>query len=221
MHNLIGILRQWCKKISAKMIPAICRIRLTLAIFTVILIIGIVAEIYGDASWPVIVQRFGWDLTTLEQGHVYAAWLGLFFSVMSDDFYGILLILLLTVGALEYRAGIRLAAFGFFVIGPLVSIVTLLVLWPISNAGVEFVRVALFTPDAGSSTACLVCLGIFLIRENGRWRNILLCSILALLIGLAFQKSVYNIDHLSGLLCGLGTGVVIRWWEHSKAKKTE
>ena len=112
------------------------------------------------------------------------------------------------MGALEYRHGARLAALGFFIIGPIASIVTLMLLWPISNAGVTYVRVALYTPDMGASTACFVCLGILLMNEKGRWRNILLFGILVILMGFVFQNTAYNIDHLDGYIIGIATGAV-------------
>jgi hypothetical protein len=192
------------------------RVRLTLAIFTIVLIVGIVVAAHGQGYWPVIVQRYGWDLITLQHGHIYAAWVGLLFSASLRDLVGILLLLLSTMGVLEYRRGTLLAAFGFLIIGPLASIITLMVLWPLGDIGIEYVQAPLLTPDVGSSTACLVCLGMFLIGEKGLWRNILLFGILALLGGLLFQESVYNIDHLSGYLIGMGTGAVIDWWKGRK-----
>jgi hypothetical protein len=217
MSNLITVLRRWWDKISPKIVPSLGRVRLTLVMFVVILVVGFIAE--GIDYWPTIVQRYGWDLVTLQQGRIYAAWVGLFFSSVAGDFYGILILLLLTAGVLEYRRGTRLAAFGFLIIGPLASIITLLLLWPIGNAGIEYVHVALYTPDVGSSTACLVCLGIFLMGEKGRWRNIVLFGTLVVLAALFFHNSVYNIDHLAGFLIGIGTGSLIAGWNRRKRAK--
>jgi hypothetical protein len=116
----------------------------------------------------------------------------------------------------QRRRGTRLAAIGFIVMGPIASFVTLGVLWPVSNAGIEYVRSALYTPDSGASTACLACLGMSLAGEKGLRRNIALLGILAVL-GLAFVKNeVYNFDHLSGYLVGLGSGAIITLWQHHK-----
>ena len=57
----------------------------------------------------------------------------------------------------------------------------------------------------------LVCLGTFLIREKGLWRNIFLYGVLAVLGALFYRNSVYNIDHLFGYLIGLGSGAIMVW----------
>ncbi len=132
-----------------------------------------------------------------------------------------ILLLVLGVGALEYRQGIRKAILGFFIIGPVASVVKYLVLWPISNAGIDYVRVELNTPDAGASTACLVCLGMFLIQEKGRWHTILIFVTLAVLGALFYRNTVYNFDHLFGYLVGLGTGAILAWWARRKQEKTD
>ena len=219
IRNYLTALKRFWVKVHPKILPTLFRVRLTLVIFVTILIVGEVSESHGLEDWPVLVQHFGWDLTTLEHGQVYAAWRGLFFSSAPDDFYGILLLLLVTVGLLEYRRGTSLAAFAFFIIGPLASIFTLLALWPISNAGIEYVRVALYTPDLGSSTACLVCLGIFLVRETGKWHIIMIFGVLAVLLGLFYRNVVYNFDHLDGFLIGLGSGAIMAWWTRRKRMK--
>lgn len=214
--NLLVALRRCWVNLTPKIRPALGRLPLTLSLFSLILVIGVVTETIGREYWPVFVRRGGWDLITLQHGRIYTAWVGLFFSALPGDFYGILLLLLLMVGPLEYRRGTRLAAFCFFVVGPLASIITLLVLWPISATGIDYVHVALYTPDMGASTACLVCLGIFLIGERGRWRNVLLFGALAVLGALFYRNSVYNIDHLSGYLVGLGAGAPIKLWQRRK-----
>lgn len=216
--RLLNALRRYWAILSPKIRPSFNRLPLTLSLFSVILVIGVVTQTIGRDYWPALVKRGGWDLVTLQHGRLFAAWIGLFFSSMPGDFYGILLLLLLMVGPLEYRRGTRMALLAFFVIGPLASIVTLLVLWPIANAGVDYIHVALYTPDMGASTACLVCLGIFLVGEKGRWRNILLIGVLAVLGGLFYRDAVYNVDHLAGYLIGLGAGALI-WWKRRKSAK--
>jgi len=192
------------------------RIRLTSSLFVLMLVFSSVTQALGQGYWPFLVHRNGWDLTTIQLGRIYLAWTGLFFATAPLNFYGVLLLLLLSVGVLEYRRGIREAALGFLVIGPIASIVTLMLLWPLSNAGVAYVRVALYTPDMGASTACFVCLGMLLVQEKGRWRNILLFGILSILIGFVFQNTPYNIDHLNGYLVGLATGALLLIWKQRK-----
>ncbi len=193
------------------------RLRFTLAILIITTLVGIFLNLHGN--WSAEVQRFAWDLNALRSWHVWAAWQGLFAQEQPLDFYGMLLVLLLTVGVLEYRKGLRLAFLGFLVIGPLASILTLLLLWPLSAAGLAYVRTALFTPDSGASTACLVCLGILLTNERGRWRFIALALILGLLAGMFYRNQVYNFDHLNGFLIGIACGSFLSWWRARGARR--
>ena len=191
--------------------PTLNRVPLTLYLFGIILTFGVLTQTVAHQYLPAIVRRGGWDLITLQHGRFFAPWIGLLFSTDPDDAYGVLFLILLMVGPLEYRRGTGMAAFVFFIIGPLASIIDLLILWPISNAGVEYVRLALYTPDMGSSTACLACLGVFLMGEKGWRRNVVLLGILAVLGVLFYRNAVYNIDHLGGYAMGIASGALI-WW---------
>jgi membrane associated rhomboid family serine protease len=195
------------------------RVPFTLVLFTGIMIFGVVTELIGESLWPYLASRFSWDLVTIQQGKIYFAWLGLFFAEAPDSFYAVLLALLVVVGALEYRRGTATAVLGFLVVGPIASIITLMLLWPLSAAGVSYVRVALYTPDMGASTACLACLGILLIGEKGLWRNILLPAFLVVLAGFIFVNTPYNIDHFDGYVVGLVTGAGMGWFSHTRLAK--
>jgi hypothetical protein len=220
MDNLSKRFRRAWIKISPQIISTLRRTRLTQIILALIMAAGIYIEVHGDPDWPTLVQKFGWDLTTVQQGRIYAAWVGLLFSNVLNDFVGILVLVIVTVGILEYRRGSWIAALGFLIIGPLASVVSLLLLWPLSNAGVGYVRVALFTPDLGASTACLVCLGILLVGLKGRTRTILILAALAILAALFYKNERYNIDHLWGYLAGLGTGIFVERWLQRKRQTT-
>ena len=211
-------MRQRWSKIPPKIWYIVNHTRLTLALAVFMLVFTVVSQIlsHGQGYWPFLVNRWGWDLTTVQQGRIYFAWTGLFFATAPQNFYGVLVLMLIAMGALEYRHSTIWAALGFFVIGPIASIITLMLLWPISNAGITYVRVALYTPDMGASTACFVCLGILLMNEKGRWRNILLFCILIILAGFVFQNTAYNIDHLDGYLVGIGAGALLSWWKRRK-----
>ena len=210
-QSLFQKLRRSPADLKPKIKPALNRVPLTLFLVGIILVFGVLTQTVTHRYLPAIVRRGGWDLITLRHGRLFAPWIGLFFSSHPNDAYGILFLILLMVGPLEYRRGTGMAAFVFFVIGPLASIIDLLILWPISNTGVEYVRVALYTPDMGSSTACLACLGVFLMGEKGWRRNAALLGILAVLGVLFYRNAVYNIDHLGGYLIGIASGAVI-WW---------
>jgi peptidoglycan/LPS O-acetylase OafA/YrhL len=202
------------------MLLALKRTPLTILVFIITLLLGLLTEANEQYFGPLFLNRFGWDITTLQAGHYYAPWLSLFTSVEQMDFYFILLLLVLTVGVLEYRRGTRLAAFGFFLIGPLASVMTSEVLWAVHNAGTPYVNIALFTPDMGSSTSCLACLGILLTGENIYCRKTLIFGVLVLLVAAFHQKLIYNFDHLDGYLAGLETGGIMYLWNVKHKKKT-
>jgi len=216
IHKMQQRFTHWWRAAVTIILTILPRVRLTISLFVLMLIFAVVTQSLGHGYWPFLVHRNGWDLTTIEQGRIYFAWTGLFFATAPLSFYGVLLLLILSVGALEYRRGTQVAALGFLLVGPIASILTLMLLWPISNAGVTYVRVALYTPDMGASTACFVCLGMLLVQERGRWRNVLLFGILAVLAGFVFQNTPYNIDHLNGYLVGLATGAILLLRRHPK-----
>jgi hypothetical protein len=204
--------------VKPKIRPALSRVPLTLYLFGIILIFGVLTQTVAHQYLLAIVRRGGWDLIMLHHGRFFAPWIGLFFSPDPDDAYGLLFLILLMVGPLEYRRGTGMAAFVFLFIGPLASIIDLLILWPISNAGVEYVRLALNTPDMGSSTACLTCLGVFLMGEKGWRRNAVLLGVLAVLGVLFYRNAVYNFDHLGGYAMGIAFGALI-WWLLGKMQR--
>ncbi len=90
--RLGSILRRWWITLSPKIVPTLRRVRLTLSLFIIILVIGILTETLWGDNFPVFMQRYVWDLSTLQKGYIYAAWLGLFFSAEPMDFYGDIII---------------------------------------------------------------------------------------------------------------------------------
>ena len=90
--------------------------RLTLALAVFMLVFTVVSQIlsHGQGYWPFLVNRWGWDLTTVQQGRIYFAWTGLFFATARQNFYGVLLLMLIAMGALEYRHSTIWAALRFF-----------------------------------------------------------------------------------------------------------
>jgi hypothetical protein len=185
------------------------RIPLTLMMFIVTLVAGIATQTFARDAWPSLMEHFGWSLIALKQGRLYALWVGLIFSSTPGHFYSILAIGLLGVGALEYRYGTKWAAIGFLLIGPVSSILTTLILWSFDLFGVAWVKQSLYTPDMGSSSAALVCWGIFIGKGHGRWNRLLLWgTIIVLVLYLVFFPAVWDIDHIIAFLLGLFVGLI-------------
>lgn len=180
------------------------RIPLTLALFSIILIAGIVTQTITGDAWQSLMQRFGWSLPALKAGKLYAPWAGLIFGSRPGHYQSILAIGLLGVGLLEYHRGTKWAAVGFLLLGPVSSIITTLLLWPLDILGLSWVRSSLYTPDMGSSGASLVCWGLFVGGGHGWWQKLLLWgTILLLVLLLIFLPAVWEIDHMIAFLFGL------------------
>ena len=97
-------------RFAQRAVVLVRRVPITAAVFVTVLVAGLITEAQETNYWPILVQRFGWDLTTLQHWRIYSAWVGLFFSPEPVDFYGILALLLLTLGPLELRRGTRLCS---------------------------------------------------------------------------------------------------------------
>ena len=87
----------------------------------------------------------------------------------------------------------------------------MLLLWPLEMLGVSWVKGFLFTPDMGSSAASLVCWGLLLGGERGRWRDLVLAgTAIGLVLLLVLLPERYAADHLVSFLTGLGGGLVLK-----------
>lgn len=185
------------------------RIRLTVALFLAILIAGALTATLARGSWPAIMDRFGWDLNALRHGRLYALWAGLLFASTPGEHVSLLGILLLGLGTMEYRRGTRTAAAAFFLLGPLASILCILLLWPLDVLGVSWVRDFLFTPDMGSSSSSLLCWGVFLAGERGRLRDAFFAgTLLTLVVLMALGSQAFLVDHLVAFIFGAGAAWV-------------
>lgn len=190
---------------------------LTLAILAVILVAGLSTQTFARGFFPTLMHDFGWSLPALKAGRLYDLWFGLPFGSTPGHFYSVIGIGWFGVGALEYRRGTRWAAIGFLVIGPLASLVTTLLLWPIDELGIKAVHSFLYTPDMGSSSASLVCWGLLLGGEKGRLKQALLWgTILVSVLLLVILQVVWSVDHLVAFLIGLGVSLL--FMSRSRAK---
>lgn len=165
-------------------------------------------------SFPEIMQNFGLSLPALLSGRIWVAWISLFFSNIPGIRPTMHLMLLLGMGTLEYRYGSRIAAFAFLVLGPLISILTLILFWPFASQ-ISSIKVALYTPDMGSSSASLFCWGMALVGDfKNRINRILISTTVVILIGLLFLPKPYDLDHLIAFSLGLVIGeLILTKWE--------
>ena len=187
------------------------RTPLTVILFLGVFTTGVITGTVAKGAWPWLMERFGWDLNALREGRLYAPWVGLLFASRPGEHPTMLSMLLLGAGILEYCRGSGVAAAGFFILGPLASILTVLLLWPLEIFGVSWVKAFLFTPDMGSSGASLVCWGLLLGGERGRWRGFVLAgTAISLVLLLVFLPERYAADHLVSFLTGLGVGLALK-----------
>ncbi len=214
-YKFFILFRFWFASTFRVIIRIFRRIPLTLALFAVILALGILTGTVLIDLWPFLIQHFGWNLTALKEGNFYILWPLLFFATTPGLVLPMMLGLVLGAGALEYFYGTKLTAIIFFIIGPLACLINTLILWPGFILGNNFIRGYLSTPDMGSSAASLACWGVFLSIEKSRIRKITLgLTFLALFL---FFTSPQNNDpaHLTALALGTGTGWLIRSRLHS------
>jgi hypothetical protein len=187
------------------------RIPFTLTFVIVVLLTGLILQIAAREAFPIIMQKFGWDLNALRAGHFYDLWIGLLFSSQLGHFYTLIGIGVVGVGALEFTQGSKLTALGFLALGPLSSLITTLGLWGLMNLGVSGLDLYLLTPDMGASVSSFVCWGIFITTLKGPWRWILLVgTALALVVFQLVYQAVWNIDHGIAYVIGLGSGLALR-----------
>jgi hypothetical protein len=187
------------------------RTPLTIVIFTSILIAGIATQTFARNIWPTLMQMFGWYLPALKAGKLYAPWVGLLFGSRPGHFETILGIGVLGIGALEYRQGTKWAAIGFLLLGPIITVVDTLLLWPLDTLGIAWVRPYLYQPDMGSSAASIVCWGLFLGLEGRWWKKLLVAgTIFTLAFFWIFIHEAWNLDHTTGFLMGLVIGIIIQ-----------
>jgi membrane associated rhomboid family serine protease len=64
----------------------------------------------------------------------------------------------------------------------------------------------------------MVCLGMFLTGENIRWRKMLIFGVLVILVAAFYKNRIYNFDHMSGFLTGLGAGAIISLLKRHNAR---
>lgn len=183
------------------------RLPLTAGLFSLVLLAGVLTGTVLRESFPRLMRWSGWDLPALREGRLYVLWTGLPFSSLPGPRPTMLAILLLGVGTLEYRRGSRATAICFLVLGPLVSVLAVLLLWPLDALGTSWVRPFLYVPDMGSSSASLLCWGAMVGGTKGTGRFVLLSATLGvLLLPLVLSPGVYGFDHLVAFPLGLLVG---------------
>ena len=191
--------------------------------FGAVHIAGIITGTVAKDSWPSLMQNFGFSLPALREGHLYDLWVGLLFASRPGVHVTMLGMLLLGVGTLEYRRGTKSALVGFLLLGPVASIITMLILWPFDVFGIAGVKPYLYPPDMGSSSASMVCWGLFLGAETGLWRNLMLgATILTLALLMAFSTQAFGADHMVAFLFGLLVSVALirtRLWYYKSNHK--
>jgi len=180
------------------------RIPFTLIMSGLIMAAGLSTQTFLRTSWPKIMEMFGWFLPALKAGEFYAPWVGLLFGSVPGHWQAIFEMVVVGVGILEFRHGIKWALIGFLLLGPLVGILSVFVMWPLSTTGSSWVNHYLYTPDMGGSAASLVCWGLFVGAERGRWQLLLLWgTVLVMSISWIILPEGWQVDHTLGFLIGL------------------
>lgn len=189
------------------------KIPLTLFLLIVISLFGALTATVWRDEFPKIIERFGVNLPTIFSGEIWRIWISLFFANVPGIRITIVGILALGVGLFEYFYSTKLAAFTFFVLGPLATVLSLILLSFFAILKIPMINEALYVLDMGSSSASLFCWSIVLRNTRGLGRNLGLFLTFAILVGLFFfVDKPYTIDHLFAFLLGFGIVGALHPW---------
>lgn len=187
------------------------RLPLTAGLVLVTIVAGAVSGALGADFHHSVEAAAGWDLAALRNWELYRLWAGLPFGSLPGIRPTMVLLLALGPGVLEWRRGTRTAAVTFFLLGPAVSLITTLSLWPAYARGVGAIGRFLLTPDLGSSTASLACWGVAVGSVDGAgspWLAALTVAVLGALW--IVRPAPYVVDHFAAFIVAFGLGRLVR-----------
>jgi hypothetical protein len=170
--------------------------------------------IWSGTAWqdpsPAFLARWGYDLDALRGGRLYTLVTMTLFPTAHDDWLSMLLQTVALVALAGWLAGAWWAVAAFW--GPNIvgtALVSLCVIWPFDAAGYRFAHGWATEPDSGASVGIYGALGFVLALLPRRLRWVALAALAAwLLLAIARERHVWNIEHCGGYLLGiaLGTG---------------
>jgi len=154
---------------------------------------------------PAFLARWGYDLDMLRSGRWYTLLTMTFFPTAHSDWLPMLLQTVLLVALAGWCAGPWWAVAAFWapnIVGT--ALVSLCVVWPLDIAGLAFAHGWATEPDSGASVGIYGALGFLLAHLPRRLRWIAVGGMTAwLILDIARERHVWNIEHLGGYLLGV------------------
>ena len=180
----------------------------TIVLSLAFIVIGILTGGVLKADYASIRAHAGWDLDALKTGYYWRQLPNTLVPATAGIKWHEPLLLVLFVGALEYRAGSLAALVTFFVSDWISSPLTVLTVWGLSTLGSSTATRVLSTPSTGASAASLACGAAAACLIPGRWSifagGVILGIVLHSFTYQAFDTSLAHIYATTlGALAGL------------------
>lgn len=180
----------------------------TLALTTVIVIIGVLTGTVFRADHQSILDAVGFDLEALKSGRLWTVPAATLIQAQPGIKWHMVL-LVLALGPLEYMAGSLWALLTFFLTDWVSSILTTLTLWALAGMGSGTAERLVHTPDMGSSAAALGALAAVATMLPGGLAAVALGGLLVFL-GASFTW--WELDVATAHLMAAGAGVALGWF---------
>ncbi|MEJ2721387.1 MAG: hypothetical protein P8181_09635 [bacterium] len=183
------------------------RLPFTVAIIVAMFATAAVTDTLSHPISPSLLARWGFDVDNLRTGHLLPIVLSPFQVLRPYMALSIAAILLLFVGACEYRLGTRRTLIVFWIghIGGLV--LATLLLWGLGELGFSWAERLALHKDVGASNGAMAAAGALVVFLPNRFRSGSYLMILAyLLLALGFGPRVWDFEHIIAFHIGLGIG---------------
>jgi len=184
----------------------------TLLLIASILVTAAITNTLARPIPPDLLARWGFGRDQILAGRSYQLLFAQFQILKPYMAISITTMVLVFVGAAEYRLGTWRAALSFFaghIVGYIggVSAASLL-----GRAGVEWAQRASLMADVGASNGAFGAAGAVLLFMGGRSRKVVFLLISAFIVGsLLIEKRLWDIEHLFAFSTGLAVGRIYLW----------
>jgi phosphatidylglycerol lysyltransferase len=195
---------------AATLLALFYRFRVALSITTVVVIIGILTGTVFRSDHHAIVDAVGFDLHALKTGRMWSIPAATLIPGEPGITWYLALLVLVSVGLLEYLAGSVRALVTFFVTDWVGTPLTTLALWGLAKAGSDSADRLVRTADTGPSGAAYGAAAAALALLPRPWREVSSSGLfLYLAVGFSFQRLDVAMAHLISALLGTAIGLAI------------
>jgi hypothetical protein len=180
----------------------------TLALTTVVVIIGILTGTVFRADHQSILDAVGFDLEALKSGRLWTMPAATLVQAQPGIKWHMVL-LVLALGPLEYMAGSLWALLVFFLTDWVSSLLTTLMLWALAGMGSDTAERLVHTPDMGSSAAAL---GVLAAAGTMLPSGLAAVALGGLFVFLGASFAWWGLDVATAHLTAAAIGVALGWF---------